>query len=142
MLRPYNGFAALSPLRAAARSSLSRVDDAPDGFRAVIGDKQRAILGNRDAHGASPNVAIVHDEARHEIFVFAACVTSLMQGHANDLIAHADRAIPRAVFGSEDVALVFRRELFAVVESQFERRIVGIEDYIRRNDLVFQLGML
>ena len=137
MLRPCRRFTALSSLRATARRSLSCVTDSPDGFRAVIGDKQRAILGNSDAHRASPNVAIVHDESRHEIFVFASCVTSLMQGHANDLIAHADRAIPRAMFGSEDVALVFRRELLAIIESQFERSIVRMKDYIRRDDFVF-----
>src|SRR5271167_357194 len=127
--------------RSIAQWLLSCVADSPDGLRAVIGYEQRAILGDGDAHGPSPNVAIIHDESCHEIFIFAGSVAGLMQGHANDFIAHANRAIPRAMFSSENIALVFLWELFAVIKRQFQRRVVRMKDDIRRNDFVFQLGM-
>lgn len=69
----YEGFAAPG-----CAESLSRVADAPDGFRAVIGKEQRTIGSDSDTNGATPNVAIVHDEPRHELFVFAGGMTGLM----------------------------------------------------------------
>src|SRR5580704_4033080 len=46
------------------------------------------------------------------------------------------------MFGRENIALVFRWKLFAVVKSEFQRRVVRVEDYVWRNDFVSQLGML
>ena len=79
-----------SPQRPPGLRLLSRVADAPDGFRAVISDQQRAILPDGDAHGAPPHVAVIHDESRHEILILSGGVTSLMQWHSNELITYAN----------------------------------------------------
>ena len=84
---------------------LSRVADPPDAIAAVVGDQQRAVRRDRDADRAAPDVPVVDDEAGHEVLVFAAGVAGLVQRDANQLVADADRAVPRAVFGGEDVAL-------------------------------------
>ena len=45
--------------------------DAPDGAVAILGDEQRAVVGDRDADRPAPDLAVVDDEAGHEILVFA-----------------------------------------------------------------------
>jgi len=54
------------------------VADTPDRFRAVVRNQQRPIGSDRHADRTSPDVAIVHDKAGHEIFVLAAGVSGLM----------------------------------------------------------------
>src|SRR5580698_4365051 len=41
----------------------------------------------------------------------------------------------------ENISLVFRRKLFALVEGHLERGIVRLQDDIRSDDLIFQFGM-
>src|SRR5580704_13956112 len=115
---------------------------APDGFRAVVGDHQGAITRDRYAYGASPNVTVRGYKAGEEILIFAGRMPGLMQGNANHFVAHTHRLIPRPVFGSENIALVFSRQLRAVIEGHLERSAMRLQQNIRSNDLVLQLGML
>src|SRR6266852_8272948 len=46
------------------------------------------------------------------------------------------------MLGSENIALIFRWKLFPVIEGEFQRSMVRMEDYIRRDDFVFQFRML
>src|SRR6266481_7855211 len=120
----------------------ARVADPPDGIRAVIGDKQRAIRGHGDADGASPDVAVVYYKPGDEVLVLAAGTAGLVHGDANHFIAGADGAVPGAVFGGEDIAAIFSGKLGAFIEGDFERSIVGLEEYVRNDCLVFQFGVL
>src|ERR1700674_2974380 len=50
----------------------SRIGDAPDGTAGVVGDQQRAVLGDRQRHGASPDLGATEarqPESGHEILV-------------------------------------------------------------------------
>src|SRR6267378_7286089 len=46
------------------------------------------------------------------------------------------------MLGSENIAMVFRRKLLAVIESNPQRGVVRMKDHIRRDDLVLQFRML
>src|SRR5579864_5904222 len=76
---------------------------APDRVRAVITDKQGAILSEGDANMLAPDVSVVEHEAGQEIFVLTAGAPLLMQGNANDFIAGAYRAIPGTMSRGKNV---------------------------------------
>ena len=46
------------------------------------------------------------------------------------------------MFGGENVALIFGRELFAVIERQLQRCVVRMQDYIGSDNFTLQLRML
>src|SRR6266446_5799485 len=46
------------------------------------------------------------------------------------------------MLGSENISLVFRRKLLAVIESNPQRGVVWMKDHIRRDDFVLQFGVL
>jgi hypothetical protein len=48
------------------------VANAPDCLIAVFADKQATVFRDGDPDGATPDFAIGHDEAGHEVFIFAA----------------------------------------------------------------------
>src|SRR6266700_6332197 len=131
----------LNPIKCGAFPPLGRllsgVANPPNGLGAVVGNQQRAIRSDRNADGAPPNVSIIHDESGHEILIFPARVTALMQRYSNHFISHADRSIPGSMLGGENIALVFRRELLAVVKSHFQRGIVRMKYHVRSDDFVF-----
>ena len=55
-IRTYEVKAGVSVMFESRDISFAGVDDAPDGFRAVVGDQQRAIGRDRDAYRAAPDV--------------------------------------------------------------------------------------
>ena len=66
----------------------------------------------------------------------------LVQRHANDFVTDANRFVPRAVFGGEDVSVVLLRKLLAVIESDFQRSVVRLKENIRHNDAIIQFRVL
>ena len=65
-----------------------------------------------------------------------------MQRYADQFVAHANRPVPRAMLGREKISLIFRRKLFAIVESNSERCVVRVQQDVGRDDLVLEFGML
>ena len=90
--------------------SFSCVGNAPDGVRTVIGNQQRPVDGRCHANGTAPDISVGKDEAGEEILVATVGVAGVMQRHANDFIAGANRPVPGAVLGGEDVAAIFLAE--------------------------------
>ena len=64
-----------------------------------------------------------------------------MQWYSNQLIANANRAIPRAVLSRKDVALILRWKLFAFIKRDFQRPVMWVQYDVRRNRLIFKLRM-
>ena len=85
---------------------------------------------------------IVDDKTGHEILIFAAGMSSLMQRYADQLVAHANGPVPGAMLGRKKVPLIFRWELFAIIEGDSDLCIVRIQDDVRSDDLVFKFGVL
>src|SRR5258708_2175895 len=94
----------------------ARVAAPPDGIRAVIGDKQRAIRGHGDADGASPDVAVVYYKPGDEVLVLAAGTAGLLHGDADHFIAGADGAVPGAALGGGHIAALVSGKLAAFIE--------------------------
>src|SRR5271163_1859650 len=102
--------------------SFADVSDVPDGARTVVGDEQTAILGDGDAYGATPHLAVLGDETGQEVFV-AAIGVAAVHGDADDLIAGAVGAVPGAVFGGEGVAVIggWKLSFLGWIEDHLER---------------------
>src|SRR5579859_4266295 len=84
----------------------------------------------------------VEDEAGDEILVLAAGAAGLVQGHADHFVASANGTVPGTVFGGENIAAIFRGKLSAFIEGQLERSVVGLEENVGDDCLVFQFRML
>ena len=117
------------------------VGDVPDGAGGVVGDVEGAVGAGSDADGASPDFAIGEDEAGEEVLIVAGGVAGLVERDADDFIAGAGGAVPGAVFGGEDVALVLGGELGAVVKGHFQRGVVGLEEDVGVDEFGLQLGV-
>ena len=83
-----------------------RVGDSPDGVRAVIGHHQRSIPRDCDTHGASPQISVGSHKASQEILVFAGGV-AILHRHQDNFISCAHGAVPRTVFGGEEMPCMF-----------------------------------
>src|SRR3954453_265916 len=83
---------------------LAHVADAPDGLAAVVGDQQRAVARDGDAHRPPPHAAVARGEAGEKILVLAAGSILPVQRHPDHLVAGALGAVPGSVLGGEDVA--------------------------------------
>src|SRR6266852_5377743 len=101
-----NKDAGFSPCGSWRVPSLPAIADPPDRVRSVVAHQQRAIRTHRYAYRPSPHVAVREHEACQEVFVLAAGVAGLVQRHADYLVAHAHRLVPRAVLGGENVSLI------------------------------------
>src|ERR1700675_1300293 len=88
----------------------TRVADAPDGVRTVIGYQQRSVLSHGDPDRPPPHVLIVDHKSGDKIFVLAAGPGGLVQRYADHLISGAYRSVPRTVLGCENISLIFGRE--------------------------------
>src|ERR1700733_14967527 len=77
----------------ALASLLSRVRHTPDGPRTVIGDHQRAILGDSHAHRPAPHIALLGNEAHQKIFKLAGRL-ALLHRHSDDLVADTAGPVP------------------------------------------------
>src|SRR6516225_1093569 len=105
------------------------VGDAPDRPAGVVGDQQRAVLGDGECGRPAPDLGALlagNTEAGGEILVIA-FGSAVLERHPNDLVAGRDRAVPRALERHEQAALVFRRKLVALVEDQVEERGMRLE---------------
>src|SRR5579862_6115374 len=122
-------------------ASLSDVADAPDRLRSVVADHQCAVVRDGDADRTSPDLAIGGHETGDEILVFAGGL-SVLDGHANDLISGARFAVPGAVLGGENLALVFLGKLLAFVERHSERSVVRLQEHVGHDHFTLELGML
>src|ERR1017187_9927676 len=84
---------------------LARIGDMPHRAAAVVGNEQAAILGDSEADGTAPDLAVGGDETGEEVVVLAGRAT-VVHGDADDLIAGAVQAVPAPVLGGEGVAVV------------------------------------
>jgi hypothetical protein len=55
----------------------SRINDAPDGTRSVVGDEDRSVVGLCNAYGTAPCRAVRICESGEEILVLAGCMPVL-----------------------------------------------------------------
>src|SRR5437588_3585425 len=90
------------------------IRDAPHRPVSVLADEESAVMRHRYADGARPNRGVVHDEAGHEVIIFAGRHT-VLQERADHLIAGPFLPVPRAVLVRKRVAAIFRWELVAIV---------------------------
>src|SRR5216683_244565 len=84
--------------------------DPPYGTAGIFRNQQCPVLVDGDADRAAPDFGIVDHEAGGEILVFARR-RAVPHRYADDLVAGAFGAIPRAVLGGENTAAVLGREL-------------------------------
>ena len=118
------------------------VRNAPDGPVAIFGDKQRAILCDGKSRGAAPHLFIRDDETSHEIFILPRRFAALIEEQADYFVAGADGAVPGTVERDKGTALVFGREIIALVKQDLECSRVSLEEHIGDGDPVFQIAVL
>src|ERR1017187_10868976 len=97
-----------------------RITYSPYRIRPIVSYQQRAVRSHRHPDRTTPNSPIGKHEAGEKVLVFAACLSRLMQGHADDFVSHAHAPVPRAPLRREDSALIFRGKLLTLVERHFE----------------------
>ena len=84
----------------------------------VFAEQQTSVICHRNSNWAAPDAAIRRYKSGHEILHFTTGFSTLMiEGQAHDLIASATRAVPGAMKGSENIAVIFCRKLIAVVKT-------------------------
>src|SRR6266436_6839527 len=92
----------------------------PDGTVRVVGHEQRAVMANRDTHGATPYVAVTGDKSGHEIVVFTGRL-AVTHDDAYHVVAGAFRSVPGAMLGGKCVAAIVGRELRAGIKGHPKR---------------------
>src|SRR5271166_4364111 len=116
---------------------LAGIRDPPDGTRAVVSHKQRAVRRHGHADRTAPDVSFLGDETDQEVFVLS-CRLAVFHWHADHFVARPAGTIPRAMLGSKRVQPVHLRELTAVIEGQIERRRVRLNKNVGNNHLVLE----
>src|SRR5690349_5544810 len=89
--------------RHAALLLRARVGDAPDGAAGVVGNEQRAVLGDGERGRSAPHLGAMHardPEAGGEVLV-PALRTAILERHAHYLVADRLRPVPRALHRHE-----------------------------------------
>src|SRR6266568_2856449 len=120
---------------------LAHVTDSPDRIRAVVGDEQRTIAAYGNTDRPSPDIAVVGCEAGQKVLIFS-CGFSLLEWHADHFIARALTPVPGAVFGGEDIPVIFAGELVALVENHFQRRKMRLKKDVGGYYFVPKFGVL
>src|SRR5438132_7908736 len=105
---------------------LLAVADAIDRTGPVVGNEDRAVLGEHDIGGTAEITLIAFKPAGSEDFLLGILAVG-PDDHALDARALVFMPVPGAVFGDEDVVLVLGRELAAGIELHAERRDVGAQ---------------
>src|SRR2546421_12973400 len=80
------------------------VGDPPDRPAGIVGDEQRAVLGDRERRGAAPHLGAVlarSPKAGGEILVMPLGL-AVLERHAHDLVPGWFRAVPRALHGDTE----------------------------------------
>src|SRR3954466_4872606 len=106
------------PLDTAASRRLTlllAVADAVDRARPIVGDEDRAILGEDDVVGAAEIALVTLDPAGGEHLLLRVLAVRA-DDHAHDASALVLVTIPGAMLGDQDVILVVGGELVAGVE--------------------------
>src|SRR5262249_42584278 len=111
------------------------IGDTPHRAVSVLADEESAVMRYRHADGARPNGGVVHDEAGHEVLVFAGR-NAVLQVYADHFVAGPFRAVPRPVLGRERIPTVFRGELVAIVENHSHRGRMRLDQHVGYGDLV------
>src|SRR5262249_53492811 len=91
----------------------------PDRAVGILGNQQRAIMGDGHADRPPPDLLVVDDKARDEVLIFAAR-HAVLQTDANDLVTSPLRPVPGPVLGRESIAAILRREIAALIEGHAE----------------------
>src|SRR5258706_15556528 len=92
----------------------------------IVADVQGSIRSNSQTHGSALDIIIEElGEASSKVFNRSSHHT-ILQVNAHNLVASGYAAIPRAMKGNEEIALVLRRECRTGVEGQPQRRGVGL----------------
>ena len=73
-----------------------------------------AVLGDRDAHRAAPDLAVGGNEAGQEVVVLAGGV-AVVHRDDDDLVAGAVLAVPAAMLGGEGIAVIAGGEVLFLV---------------------------
>jgi D-arabinose 1-dehydrogenase-like Zn-dependent alcohol dehydrogenase len=79
----------------------------------LIADEESAVTRHGYADGARPNRGVIHDEAGHEVLIFASR-NPVLQAHADHFVTGPFRAVPRAMLDRKRIPAVFRGELVAI----------------------------
>ena len=67
---------------------------------------------------------------------------ALLERYPDHFVTGPHRLVPRPVLRRENVATIFGGELSSFVERHLERRVVRLQQHIRRQHLGLQLRML
>src|SRR5581483_1073876 len=89
---------------------------------------------------ASPDVTVIEGEPGEEVFVFSRGL-AVLKRHSTHLVTRTLVAVPGAVFGGEDVAVIFGGELLRFVKNHFEGSEVRLQKNVVSYYFVPQFGM-
>src|SRR6476620_6223320 len=113
---------------------LLAVADAVDRTGPVVGNQQRAVLGEHDV-GRTAEIALIAFEPAGGKDLLLGVLAVGADDHALDAGALVFMPIPGAVFGDEDVVLVLGGKLVAGIELHAERGHMRAEIGYRRREL-------
>src|SRR5271168_2397419 len=123
-------------------SLFAGVGHTPNAARAVICHVESAILTHGYSYRAAPNLSICRDESGKKILVLTSGFAVLHRNPYN-LVASAIRTVPRPMLRCEAVAVILGWEggFASGVKGHSERSHMGLNQYIRGNDLGLELRM-
>src|SRR6266403_2878391 len=113
---------------------LLAVADAVDRTGPVVGNQQRAVLGEHDV-GRSAEIALIAFDPAGRKDLLLGVLAVWTDDHALDAGALVFMPVPGAMLGNEDVVLVLGGELVAGIELHAERRHMGAQIGDRRREL-------
>src|SRR3954453_24089470 len=120
---------AAAPLGTAASCRLRlllAVADAVDRAGPIVGDEDRAVLGEDDVVGTAEIALVALDPSGGEHLLLGVLAV-WTDDHAHEAAALRVVTIPAAVLGDQDVVLVLGRELLAGIELHAERSDVSAD---------------
>jgi hypothetical protein len=96
-------------------------------------------MRHRHTDGAGPNKGVVHDEAGHEILIFAGRYP-VLQARADHLVAGPFPPVPGAVLGRKRIPAVLRGELVAIVDDHSHRGRMRLDQHVGDSDSPYRSG--
>src|SRR4029079_11642560 len=125
------------PLDTAASRRLTlllAVADAVDRAGPIVGDEDRAVLGEDDVVGTAEIALVTLDPTGGEHLLLGVLAVGA-DDHARDIAALVLVTIPGAMLGDQDVILVLGGELIAGIEFHTERSDMRAEIQHGRREL-------
>ena len=104
-------------------SACAGVGNAPDRAAGIVGNEQRAVLGDGKCGRAAPDLGALSargPKTGREILVVA-FGSAVFEGHQDDLVAGRLGSVPRSLQRHKQLAFVLRRELVALVKNEVEQ---------------------